>query len=76
MKGLLDQLSCPLIFGRYIITGIQASLLCSVGTAPGLEVGVNPLFLSLNFTGFFPLLKSVVCPGSCNLTPVGEQGQC
>nr|XP_060508744.1 uncharacterized protein LOC132691327 [Panthera onca] len=65
---------------RIQITGIRASLLCSVGTAPELEVGVHPLFLKLGFHLLFlffsPMLKSVVCPESCNLTPVGEQGQC
>lgn len=45
-------LSSP--FWQVQTTGIQASLLCSVGTAPDLEVGVNPLFLKLGFHPFFP----------------------
>lgn len=40
---------------------------------------MHPLFVKLGFHPFFvffSLLKSVVRPGSCNLTLVGEQGQC
>lgn len=42
------------------ITGIQASLLCFVGTAPELEVGVHPLFLKIGFHLFFSC-SSLVC---------------
>lgn len=38
--------------------------------------GSAPSFLKASISLVFSLLKSVVCPGSCNLTLVGEQGQC